>query len=87
MDIIDVFGSRNDTVRSYPILHPNLDELFGLMKGTNLSVIRLHPPLVYSRHLLIPREIVGRTHTGHTDARRGHSPNQTARICTEDRRR
>lgn len=85
MDIIDVFGSRNDTVRSYPILHPNLDELFGLMKGTNLSVIRLHPPLVYSWHLLIPQEIVGLPDTLMPDG--VTPPNQTARLCTEDRRR
>jgi hypothetical protein len=41
-DTNDVFGSRNDTVRSYPILRSNLDKLFGLPKGTNLSAMRLH---------------------------------------------
>jgi hypothetical protein len=48
------------------ILHPNLDKLFGLTKGTNRSAMRLHPALVYSRHLLIPLEIVGRTHVEYT---------------------
>ncbi|AQK61346.1 ankyrin repeat family protein [Zea mays] len=80
MVMYSVLGSRNGTVRSHPILRPNLDRLFGLLKGTNLSAIRLHPPPVYSRHPLIPLEIIGRTHAGRTDARRGvYSPNQTAR--------
>lgn len=71
-----MFGSWNDTGGS----HPNLGGLFVLARGTNASAMRSHPPPVYSRHLLVPLEIVGRTHAGRTDARRGHSPNQTAYV-------